>query len=161
MLILFVNCLLFTWEAKSSTKVEDEASPWIYLYAFIVGLYINPSFNCHMCLFQYNFVTKLHWLCRSWIFIVFCPMDKFHLLIYFIYPLSFVINHIHIGYFELNWICFVFCQMDGCFDYFNRHNRTCIGHKDVWTSVILEHASFLIDRYMYKLIVYLIWWGGF
>jgi hypothetical protein len=25
------------------------------------------------------------------------------------------------------WICFVFCQKDGFFESFNRHNRTFIG----------------------------------
>jgi hypothetical protein len=29
---------------------------------------------------------------RSWIFFVFCLMDTFHLLIYFGYPLSFVLS---------------------------------------------------------------------
>jgi hypothetical protein len=56
----FVDCVSLAWEAKSSTKVEDEASPWNYLYAFIVSLYVNPSFNCHMCLFHFNFVRRLY-----------------------------------------------------------------------------------------------------
>jgi hypothetical protein len=62
---------------------------------------------------------------------VFCPIDTFHLLIYVYLSIVFCANHIHIGSFELSWICFVFRQMDGCFDYFNRHNRTCIRRKDV------------------------------
>jgi hypothetical protein len=33
----------------------------------------------------------------------------------------------YIGSFKLNWICFVFCQKDGFFESFNRHNRTFIG----------------------------------
>jgi hypothetical protein len=49
----------FTWEAKSSTKVEDEASPWIYLYAFIVSLYVNLSFIYHVCSFHFNFCEKI------------------------------------------------------------------------------------------------------
>jgi hypothetical protein len=56
---------------------------------------------------------------------VFCLMDTFHLLIHFGYPLSF--KHGYIGSFELNWIYFVFCQMDGFFESFDRNNRTFIG----------------------------------
>ena len=64
-------------------------------------------------------------MCRSCLFIVFCPIDTFHLLIYFIYLLSFVINH---GYIELNWICFLFYQKDGFFESFNRDNRVCLDY---------------------------------
>ena len=81
-------------------------------------------------------------------------MDTFHLSIYVHLSIVFCVNHIHIGFFGLSRICFVFCQMDVCFEYFNRNDRTYIGRKDVWTSVTLEHASLLIDRRMYKLIVY-------
>ena len=142
LLLLFLCrlCLSLAWEAKSSIKVEDEASPWIYLYAFIVSLYINPSFICHACSFHFNFVRRLYWLCRSCLFIVFNPMDTFHLSIYVHLSIVFCVNHIHIGSFGLSRICFVFCQMDRCFKHFNRHDRTCIGRKNVWTSVTLEHA---------------------
>jgi hypothetical protein len=85
---------------------------------------------------------------------MFSPMDIFHISIYVHLPIVFCVNHIHIGSFEPNRICFVFCQMDGCFDYFNKYDKTCIGRKNVRTSVTLEHTSLLIDRQIYKLIVY-------
>jgi hypothetical protein len=53
---------------------------------------------------------------------VFCSMDTFHLLI----SIVFCVKHGYIGSFELNWICFVFFQMDGFFESFDRNNRTCI-----------------------------------
>jgi hypothetical protein len=62
---------------------------------------------------------------------VFSMMDTFHHSIYVYLSIVFCVNHIHIGSFELSRVCFVFCQIDRCFDYFNRHDRTCIGHKDV------------------------------
>jgi hypothetical protein len=62
---------------------------------------------------------------------VFSMMDTFHHSIYVYLSIVFCVNHIHIGSFELSRVCFVFCQIDGCFDYFNRHDRTCIGRKDV------------------------------
>ena len=62
-----------------------------------------------------------------------------------------MINHIHIGSFELSWIYSVLCQMDGFFESFDRHNRTSIGFTDVRVSVTLEHASFLTICRMYEL----------
>ena len=62
---------------------------------------------------------------------MFCLMDTFHLLIEVYLSIVFCVNHIRIGSFELSWICFVFCHMDGCFEYFSRNNRTCIELKDV------------------------------
>jgi hypothetical protein len=39
------------------------------------------------------------------------------------------VKHGYIGFFELSWICFVFFQVDGFFESFNRHKRTFIGLK--------------------------------
>jgi hypothetical protein len=36
--------------------------------------------------------------------------------------------------FKLNWICNVFCYMDGFIEYFNRNNKTCIGF-NYWPDV--------------------------
>jgi hypothetical protein len=41
-LLAFISLKL---EAKSATKVEDEASPFIYLHAFVFSLILHPLFN--------------------------------------------------------------------------------------------------------------------
>jgi hypothetical protein len=106
-------------------------SPWIYLNAFIVSFTFNLFITCHVCSFRFNFVTKLHQLCRSCLVIVFSPMDTFHRSGYA--HLSVVVSVKSLSFWilwALNRSCFVFRQMDGRFDYFNRHNRICIGRKD-------------------------------
>jgi hypothetical protein len=49
---------------------------------------------------------------------VFHPTDTLHLLVYFGYPLSFVL-----GSFDLNRICIIFCKMDRFIEFFNRHYK--------------------------------------
>ena len=43
--ILLLSCLSFSWEAKSSTKVEDKASPFIYFHVVMLSLMLILSFN--------------------------------------------------------------------------------------------------------------------
>ena len=105
MSFILLDFISLCLEAKSSTKVEDEASPFIYLHVFVFSLILNPSFNVLFVRFNsvswQNCVDCCLWIVKRPIFVMIRP--GVHQMIQSIslikYPLWFF-NGEYIGWFD-------------------------------------------------------------
>ena len=134
-LLAFISLWL---EVKSSTKIKDEVSPFIYLHVFVFSLILNPLFNA-LCV-HFNSVSWQKLL----LIVVYDPLTS---------NIRCVSIRRYIGWFVLEPISVVTHYMVNTSNgstSFHNGNRICIGLRNVWTSVTLEHALFLIVLRTYE-----------